>query len=198
MKDIVLQYFVTFSNKYNDITIVDNIIYIPGDETYTPGILDKTIKAIDYCVNILKIDYDYMVRSNISTVIDFNKLIIPDNNIDILYASPLTDYSRQLNTYDGMNNLLTQKVLYASGTSIILNKLGVDYLLNNSNKLNMKIVDDVAIGILMSNITNVKQLPHKMIWNNIDSDGIVFRNRTNNRNDDNKRMKTIVSNILSN
>jgi hypothetical protein len=194
MKNSVLQYFVTLSNKYNNIELVDNIIYIPGYETFIPGILDKTLKAIDYCVNILKIDFEYIVRSNISTVIDFNRLIIPNNNMEIVYTSTQINDLQWTGKMGGITD--DTGTLYASGTIIILNIPGVRYLLNNINKINMSVIDDVSIGLLMKNVINVQQLPHKMVWNNTDSDGIVFRNRTKNRNNDIKRMKNIVTNIM--
>ena len=70
-------YFYCFDNKIeSDYIFDDDILRIKGDESYLPGILDKTIKAITITSNI---DYKYLVRSNISTIIDFDNL----NNEDL-------------------------------------------------------------------------------------------------------------------
>ena len=65
-------YFYCFDNRIEQEYIFDgDIIRIKGNETYLPGILEKTIKAIIITLNI---NYKYLVRSKISTIINFDKL----------------------------------------------------------------------------------------------------------------------------
>jgi hypothetical protein len=46
-------------------------IYVKGEETYIPGILNKTIEAI----RAIGLDYDFVWRTNLSSVLDFDGLI---------------------------------------------------------------------------------------------------------------------------
>ena len=49
----VTTYFYTFSPNINsDFEIREDILYIRGTETFIPGILDKTIKALQYFSSI--------------------------------------------------------------------------------------------------------------------------------------------------
>ena len=64
----VRSYFYTFSPDISgEFELSGDILYIKGTETYIPGILDKTIKALRYFEPQFQ-DYDYVVRTNISTL----------------------------------------------------------------------------------------------------------------------------------
>ena len=49
------------------------MIYIKGEETFIPGILEKTLLAIK--ISSKNFTYDYIVRTNISTLVNYIKLI---------------------------------------------------------------------------------------------------------------------------
>ena len=66
-------YFISYRNQINEIEIEDDILFINGNETMIPGVLSKTITALRYCVHELHIPFNYFIRSNISTWIDFDK-----------------------------------------------------------------------------------------------------------------------------
>jgi len=56
-----------------------------------PGLLDKTIRAMEICLKLFK--FDYLIRSNISTVIDiekFNKEILAYNS-DFKYGGKVLE-----------------------------------------------------------------------------------------------------------
>lgn len=66
----------------SDLIKKGNHIYVKGKETKTPGILDKTMITM----NSMKNDYDYFIRSNISTLWNLDKLYsflmeLPENNV---------------------------------------------------------------------------------------------------------------------
>ena len=72
--DNIDAYFITFDeNLEEDIKIIDDIIYVKGKETHI-NILYKTMKSLNYIINTLGQTYDYVVRANISTVINFENL----------------------------------------------------------------------------------------------------------------------------
>ena len=82
----VSSFFIENDSSINEEIIVDkknNIIYYKDEESYIPGILNKTIKVIDYCIK--NFDFDYIYRTNLSSVVNFDKLysyLQNNNNID--------------------------------------------------------------------------------------------------------------------
>ena len=158
MKNIQEQYYniyepnvKTYYIKYNknddnhEYVLQGNILHINGDESNIPGILDKTIKSLEYFKNI---KYDYLVRSNISTIINFENLIceLHKNPINFYGGGTLIDLQWKGN---GINDETFFGTLFAQGTSIILTNEAANFLLENKDLLKYDIVDDVSIGIFM-------------------------------------------------
>ena len=190
--DNVDTYYYYFDNTIsNDYELQDNDLKIKGSESYKPGILDKTIKAFEYFKNTLdNLDnYDYIIRSNISTVINFDKIL-----------KILTN-----NYYDyGLYLFIRPTYKFSSGTSILLSNKIIHFILNNKNKINYKTIDDVAIGnILYENIDTLKfcDIRHKVCFNYTNqpiNNYIIFRNKTKyNRNKDIFAIKKITNAILN-
>jgi len=157
--------YVRFSEDIlEDYILENNILLIKGKETWVPGILDKTVKAIQYFSNI---NYDYIIRSNISSILNleliYNKLL--DNKItyggcciqeltqeDLVFYDNLIDQSKNILKYSLLDGSQT---VFAQGTCIILSKEAYKFLLNNLDSLQYSIVDDVSIGIFFKYILNV-------------------------------------------
>jgi GR25 family glycosyltransferase involved in LPS biosynthesis len=180
----VIHYFVTYRDQNDYIIIEDNCIYIKGSEGFVPQCLDKTIIAIDYCINQLNIQFDFLVRSNISTMINFNHFPI-ELPLTNCYTSALII---KINPLDIINKL--RGLQFASGTNIIMSKDVVKYLVDHKYELDRTIIDDVSIGFLLSKHFKPIQIKQekKMIINEIDKDAFVIRNKSNNRYDDVSRM----------
>lgn len=147
----VFTYFVKYDSNIKktygtDYYIENDIIYINGEETFIPGILEKTLLAIKY-LNIC--DYDYFVRSNVSTIIEFDKLInyLENNPIDYYGSGKLLDL--QCSGWNGVKDSSWFGTLFASGTSIIFTKKAIDEIMNNMNLVRMDIIDDVSLGIFV-------------------------------------------------
>lgn len=69
-------YFITLREQVEDIMIEDHIMYINGNHAKNhdeEGILYKTIKAMEYCQ--VHLSYTLLVRSTISNIIDYTKLV---------------------------------------------------------------------------------------------------------------------------
>ena len=116
----VSTYFVKYDNNVKDTYgtdyyIENDIIYINGKETFMPGILEKTLLAIKY-LNIF--EYDYFLRSNVSTIIEFNRLIsyLENNPIDYYGSGKL--FNLQCSGWNGVQDSTWFGTLFASGTSI--------------------------------------------------------------------------------
>lgn len=145
--NITFYFYCYKEDLQEEYMIEDDVIYIKGAETYVPGILEKTIKAFEITKNM---EYDFLLRSNISTVIDYSKLDdilykIPD---DVIYAGGSCRLLTWLDPDYGIHKVYN--IPFILGTSIILKREGVHKLINNKNVLSETIIDDVAIGLFFN------------------------------------------------
>ncbi len=140
-------YFYTYTNDIDeDYIIIDDMLYIKGSETIIPGILDKTLKAFEI---FQKNNFDYVVRSNISSIIDLNLLIkeLTINPIHYGGANLLT-----LNLIEESNGIYDNTWLgtkFIQGTCIIFSKQMLNEILNRKYLIRRNIIDDIAFGILL-------------------------------------------------
>jgi len=195
--DNIKTIYYKFNNSISEEYKLENdILNIKGNETRIPGILVKTIKSFIYFQNEL-VNYDYIIRSNISTVIDFKNLII-------LLEKDNYDYGGYL--WEGKEFPCP----FVSGTCIILNRLIVENMLTNTAKILFNIIDDVAIGLYLNKIIKKYKflnLNNYYYWvNSVKKENlevklnekklinkIIFRNKSANRKDDIDRIKNIIS-----
>lgn len=76
----IKSYFIKCNSNSQDEIIIDNdTIFMKGYESLIPGCLDKTIKSIEFFVKN-NIDFDFIFRTNLSSVVDLNKLYNLLNN----------------------------------------------------------------------------------------------------------------------
>jgi hypothetical protein len=153
-------YFIRFSNQYNVTTLIDDTIYVYGTESYIPGILHKTIEAFRFCQNNFNVDFYF--RTNISSMIYYNKLIQFINTINQkIYISAIIGPGP-----------------FPSGSGYVISKDLVDILINNTHKLNYDVIDDVAVGLLL-NTFNIKITEGKRYdfdYNNILTPEDIYNN----------------------
>jgi len=187
--------------KYDD---KKNILYIKGKDTYLPGVLDKTLKAFYYFKDDYK-KYDYIVRSNISSIVNFNNLCneLERNPVDYGTSIYLMIHKNYRDPSCGINDDKYQGTEYASGTCIIFSKRIFEEILLKLNLFDYSVIDDVSIGNFVKNNTKYKlKVLNKFLISNSDifkdkniNKYILFRNRNNDRNKDIDIMKYIVKNI---
>jgi len=149
MKEIITDYVQTFENvqffficfreQTEDIMFENHCMYIKGKESFIPGILDKTIKAIEYCVKHMS--FDYLIRSNISTIINFS--LLPE--LTCGYAT----FNKLVTSYDPISGVYQPGIIFAQGTSIITSYHLSNYIIENKHKLDYTIIDDVSIALLL-------------------------------------------------
>lgn len=195
----VATYFYKYDNNIsNNIEIAGDIISIKGIETYMPGILNKTIDTLLLFKNNGEyVKYDYIVRSNISSVVNFSLLIKQ------LQLNPVEYYG---STNIGHMKLDNVNVPFASGTNIILSKKGYLTLVDNINLLDRAFIDDISIAIFFYklNIKITKVGENRFVFvpaiNNsleyeklVSGNYLVYRNRSDNSRDcDVINMKNII------
>ena len=209
-KNVTTIYYTYSSDIYEDYyhDKQKNILLIKGKESFIPGILDKTIKAFEYVYSHYP-HYDYIVRTNISTIVDFNKLnkLLYEDKVDYATSNLITVFKGYRSPFYGINDDRFQGLEYPSGTCIIFSQKlfkKMMNLTNLSNLLERSVIDDVAIGFLIK-----VHLPEFKLHNyseyftencrdnlsdNDNDDKIFFRNRKDeNREKDIECMKKTIN-----
>jgi len=200
----VEHYFYSYrEDLQSDYLIEGNHLYLKGRETYLPGILAKTLGALGVFRDH---EYDYIVRSNVSTVIDFDALR------DHLTSTPIGDYSglaywKEVNIDPQAGVTAAKAAMYrgcgfVSGTCIILSRRAVEMLVSDADTiLSYGVIDDVAIGIYFCQQGTQASCPPD--WSKMLFDGtccrqgiVVYRNNSDSRSIDVCRMGTIVRQLL--
>jgi hypothetical protein len=209
--DDVHSYFITYrKTQSNNVEIEHDIIYIKGEETYL-GITRKTIDAIEYLLETLPYKVDYIVRTNMSTVINIPELKTFCNSIQNknVYTSGNMNELQWLDESSGIidNSLFGTK--YASGTSIIMSNDIATSLIESKHNIRHDIIDDVSIGVFMNtylpHVFNEETpqakfitVPYKIDTTIIKNDACFYRNRSSkDRENDLKNMK-ILCDLLYN
>jgi len=220
MKDITYQYYKTFpflTTYYyrfdpeltRDFEIRNNVLHIKGEESYIPGILKKTLRAFEYFGKDLH-SYDYIVRSNISTIIRFDKLReeLIENR---------TDYGCSLCWgLDSTHPIAEENTIYSSGTSIIFSSKTLEKLIENKEFVDETLIDDVSIGKLITEripevdmkpvfknenrhgfhiVPDMKKDKNKIVNFTKDPSIVFFRNNNEDREVDVYQMDIIVKTL---
>lgn len=192
-------YFYCYDNNVKaDYEIKDRIIHIKGRESYLPGIYKKTVKAIEIC---LQFEFDYIVRTNISTVVDCENLRDYLNNTTVQYGGAqiftLTWLDRSCGIYDHRY----KGCQYVHGTGIIFSREMAKLIVANKNNLNYSVIDDVGIGLFYKS----QNIPPQSLTNytylknvrDITPKGLFYRNKRSSREDDVNAMTLIVDKLLN-
>jgi len=155
-----VQYYIVASRfsetNPKSIELDDDILFVNQKETYF-NILNKTLKAMEYIDNVLKLEYDFMIRTNVSTVINVPQLLkelaplpkqnisIGGNKMQINWICPA--YGINDNRYSGR--------WFVQGTSIIFSKDVCQDIVKNQHKIEKKIVDDISLFMYLANFNPI-------------------------------------------
>ena len=123
-----------------ELDIANKTLFIRGDECLIPGILHKTVEALSY---FLSFDYDFVWRTNLSSVLDFEGLqrYLGTINLSGFYGG----YVGKALKPDG----LERDIFFASGAGFLMSRDVAEYLVLNKDSLRWDLIDDVAIGALL-------------------------------------------------
>ena len=147
----ITSYFIQFRNDQTNVVEIENdMIYVKGKE-HILNITTKTLLAMQYLLCQQNLIFDFVVRTNISTVINFGKLIqycstIPRENI---YTGGYIYNLQWLDHYCGIFNDELFGTLYAQGTSIFWSYDVAMHIANNTDKVRTDIIDDIAFSVYL-------------------------------------------------
>jgi len=206
-------YFIQSSYIHNEEVYIENdMSYVRCPEEYHT-IIYKSLLTIDCLTNFFKKEYDFIIRSNISTIINIPKLLSLLGlflDKEYLYGGDIAGI-----------NYLNRGIRFALGTCIVISKNLYKKMTSELNKFTDQVADDVAFGLFVEdncpqaydhNLSTGQYTfyTHTLAngWNSNLNDFIDFinenrknfyicyRNKTNNRNEDANIMEYICDNIL--
>jgi hypothetical protein len=158
------RYFVQFrKNQIEEIVLENDFVFVRGNESRL-NILRKTIAAFSYFVNN---DYDFIVRSNISTIIE------PNNLQNWLHSLPFrsniycSGHVLKLEWIDHTSGIYDKSLFgtwYGSGTSIILSADVVKNIVLKQHNLRYDIIDDVSLGDFVHRFLNPECLQNLLTY----------------------------------
>lgn len=201
-------YYMFSENQDEPYQLEGNMLYIKGKESYIPGITEKTKRAIFYFKDDYT-NYDYVVRSNISTIINFDLLADELEKHPIDYGSGLTFHLEKVQIENNTHETIYD-VKYASGTSIIMSRKVIQKMVEKNEMIKVDVIDDVALGIFVKeylpDVKTVDFVPDKYLFVSDtkgdneslkqivkEKDYIFYRNRVEDRKTDVKQMQEIVN-----
>lgn len=168
-------YFIEFSNDETKTYpfIENNTCYLKGKESYS-NILLKTLNSIEYFINSDN-HYDFVLRTNLSTVVNFNRLE--------QYLQPL----EPVNIYSGQDgpyyNIVDWHFMFKfiGGYGIIMSNDVCKLLIKNRNIAeSFKNMDDIDIGYTMHTLN----IPIKLLECCTINNPTDFEVKKNNGNHD--------------
>ena len=117
------------------------------------NILNKTIKAMDFVTNTLQLSYDFLIRTNITTVLNIPQLLkelapLPRENICI--GGNKMQLKWICPSYGVTDNRYRDR-WFIQGTSIIFSKDVCKNIVKNQNKIEKTIVDDISLFMYLAN-----------------------------------------------
>ena len=177
----------------------ENSIIIKGKESYNPGCRIKTYEAFKLMKNK---DYDYLVRINESTIVDYTLLEKILIRYKPQYAGAInTIQSKQIDEEAGLYDFRYAGGQYMSGRCIIIKKSMVKNILDHLIKYEVhNIIDDLSIGIIISKYEKKWLILNRLVQEGnkfILKKGLIYSHKSENRNDDLKFMKNTIKYLLN-
>ncbi len=130
-------------NLDNEFIVVDNKLISKCEENYWQALLTKTINGFKYFANK---DYDLVFKTNLSTIINFDKFYNYCSSIDC-----------EKFIYEGRIGVHLDYT-FCSGAGMLLNKKTVNLVLDNTDKIDTTWTDDIFIGYILNKLNNIRPL----------------------------------------
>ena len=148
----ITSYFIQFRNDQSNIIEIENdMIFVKGEE-HILNITAKTLLAMEYLLYQQNLIFDFVVRTNVSTVFNFTELVKYCNQIPIknIYTGGCILNLQWLDHSCGIYDEELFGTIYAQGTCIFLSYDVACNIIENRDKIRTDIVDDVAFSIYLN------------------------------------------------
>ena len=184
-------YYVSFvpddtAGISGDEVVVDETahrITMRGTESWCPGLLTKTMRALAHVNDASKYDfqYDYVIRTNASSFINlegfYNELTAFDSShsratAEHKYVTMGSEYTvTSKNDSYGLNDRTMQVysgTTFLHGVCIVMNAAVVKLLCDNKHCINYSVVDDVELGRVFEALSLSRtSCPHGIFKNDL-------------------------------
>jgi len=134
----IKSFFVRLTPDQSDpIRLEGDILFCKGTESFYPGILNKTLAAMEYCVK--NYSFDYILRTNLSSFWNLPRLL------EVIKQLPMTDciFSPYCRGY----HILNTRVDFPSGCGFISSKDIIQKFIDHRDLFLDTVVDDVSFGV---------------------------------------------------
>jgi hypothetical protein len=140
-----------------ELDVANKTLYVRGDECLIPGILHKTVEALSFFLrersSLMIPPYDYVWRTNLSSVLDFaglERFLSSSKALDVGTKSLDVGTKSLYAGYIGLGSLNNgSSTFFASGAGFLMSRDVAMYLVENKEFLRWDLIDDVAIGALL-------------------------------------------------
>jgi len=158
-------------------TLEEDLLRIPGRESYIPGILDKTLEAFKFFGRELD-RYTGVVRSNVSTLVPFESLRerLFERSGELHYGGTVVaNYSHnEVPDWPVERGIMP----FVHGTCIFLSPCLVKHILSEINRVNRKYVDDLSLGLFVAECTAWSPVRVGYESTEFDPEATAYRHRT--------------------
>lgn len=135
-------------------------LVLRGREAFLPGILHKTVRAIELATSgALGADCaeaDFVVRTNVSSVCDFQGIaralracgavVDDDDDAGVFYGGPSVIALNWRHNEGGITDDRLKGMVFVQGTCIALSRAACRALVRGQRSIDWTVIDDVAIG----------------------------------------------------
>lgn len=131
----IKSFFIRRSSDIHELTVQGDTIYTHGEENFIPGIFEKTIHSMDFCLK--NYSFDFLIRTNMSSFLNYHCLLEK-------YAT----FSR--NKFVCAVRCVYNNIPFPSGAFGIMSRDVVNHCVMNYEKGDRyKYYDDVVLGQLI-------------------------------------------------
>lgn len=157
----------------------NHTIFVKTDESYRPGVLLKTVKALNALLNDPRRRFTHILRTNLSSMWHWGRLLrvlnndLPPNG-DFIAGFLMDDESPLVETF-------------VSGAGMLMTRGVAKMIVEHAHGLQYELYDDLSIGVLMERLQVERiSLPRCDFTNNtlpmvLDADPTCFHYRVKNR-----------------
>jgi len=128
-------------DQAENVQLEGDTIFCKGKESFIPGILDKTLAAMKFCLQTYS--FDYLIRTNLSSFWNLDELL---NYSTTLPHSSCVSAMTVRYTEQQMIGSPYYNIVFPSGAGIIFSHDIIKLLCSSATELLMNLPDDVAIG----------------------------------------------------